>query len=345
MENNSNNNHSADPFWDFVRSFDPSGHQQQAGSGVDHSNTGPQFPAGFPFGGAGHSGPWAGAPWGAPWGASWGGPWDGPWGRRGGHGRFGHRHEARHDGNVHDADNDDLEESDMDTPSETMRDTPDGGAQAPPPPPPGAPHHSPPHHHPHHHGARGPFGPRRGRGGRCGRGGGRRGGRHGPPPPPYSGPFDFRPLMHALSGHPFAQALRDYAEQGRNGGAEARNEQQDESFTPPVDTFNTDNEYVIHVSLPGAAKEDIGVNWDGEKLNIAGVVYRPGSEDFLKTLASSERKVGMFERSIKLPPPGCDDKEEVDGFSISAKMENGILIVTVPKTEKEWTEIRKIDIE
>lgn len=127
----------------------------------------------------------------------------------------------------------------------------------------------------------------------------------------------------------------------------AAEEQADDTFTPPVDIFNTEKAFVLHVALPGANKEDVGVNWDPDRslLNVAGVVHRPGNEEFLQCLSSSERKVGMFERSIKLPPPESDDKEEVDAFGITAKMENGILIVIVPKSEKEWTEIHKIDIE
>lgn len=156
--------------------------------------------------------------------------------------------------------------------------------------------------------------------------------------------------MQALASHPLAQGFQNLAGQARSGPQDATAEpaaEQDETFVPPVDVFNTEKAYILHVSLPGAVKEDVGVNWDAEKsvLNIAGVVYRPGNEEFLKSLSSSERKIGMFERSIKLPPPETDSKDEVDGFSITAKMENGILVVTVPKAEKEWTEIHKIDIE
>ncbi|KAI0136626.1 HSP20-like chaperone [Xylariales sp. AK1849] len=156
--------------------------------------------------------------------------------------------------------------------------------------------------------------------------------------------------MHALAGHPFAQGLREYVTQARSGAEDATDErpvEQDDTFVPPIDIFNTEKAYILHISLPGAVKEDVGVNWDSDKnlLNVAGVVHRPGNEEFLQSLASSERKVGMFERSVKLPPSETDDKEEVDGFGITAKMENGILIVTVPKAEKEWTEIHKIDVE
>jgi len=102
----------------------------------------------------------------------------------------------------------------------------------------------------------------------------------------------------------------------------------------------------LHIALPGAKKEDVGVNFDADKgeLNVAGVVYRPGDEEFLKSLTQSERRVGVFERTIKIPPTG-EEKEEVDGDAIVAKMEDGVLIVTIPKVEKEWTDVKKVDID
>jgi HSP20 family protein len=123
------------------------------------------------------------------------------------------------------------------------------------------------------------------------------------------------------------------------------NDEADEKFTPPIDIFSTETAYVLHVALPGAKKEDVGVNWDAEKgeLNVAGVVYRKGDEDFLKTLSTGERKVGMFERSVKLPP-GTEEKEEVDEDGITAKLEDGVLVVTVPKVEKEWTDVKRVDV-
>jgi len=159
-----------------------------------------------------------------------------------------------------------------------------------------------------------------------------------------------------LSAHPLAQAFRSYAEQAagnatgnRSGETLVPDENENEaenSFTPPIDVFSTPTSYILHVALPGAKKEDVGVNWDAEKgiLNLAGVVYRQGDETFLKTLTQGERKVGVFERTVKLPP-GEEEKEEVDGDAITAKLEDGVLIVTVPKMEKEWTEVKRVDIE
>jgi len=166
-------------------------------------------------------------------------------------------------------------------------------------------------------------------------------------------PFDLNALVEAFAAHPIAQAFRTYAEQNGFGADGARSGEtlvpddidSESSFTPPIDVFSTETEYVLHIALPGAKKEDVGVNWDAEKgvLNVAGVVYRQGDEEFLKTLSKSERKVGVFERTVKLPP-GNEEKEEVDGDNITAKLEDGILVVSVPKIEKEWTEVKKVDI-
>ncbi|KAI2466635.1 HSP20-like chaperone [Annulohypoxylon bovei var. microspora] len=353
--NNNNNNNQPPPFWEYMQSFGPHA-SMTAGAGVDHANLGANFGHGFPFGPGQANNMWPGHD-GARWAEPWGHGWQGRHGRRGRNSFQNYQDVPRSD-----REGDDNEEDDgMESAPETMRNTPDesvnseahpppppppGGFPHPPPPPPpaGAPHHPPPPPFPHGppHGFGGFGGPQRGRGGRYGR---RGGGRHGPPPPSYNGPWDFRPVMHALAGHPFAAAFRDYMDQARDGLSGEHGEQQDNAFTPPVDVFNTEKAYILHVSLPGAKKEDISVNWDGEKVNIAGVVYRPGDEEFIKSLTSSERKIGMFERSIKLPPLGSNEKEDVDGVGITAKMENGILIVTVPKTEKEWTQVHKVDIQ
>ncbi|QSZ32628.1 hypothetical protein DSL72_002207 [Monilinia vaccinii-corymbosi] len=218
---------------------------------------------------------------------------------------------------------------------------------------------------PKHHGRHGP-GSRGGRGVRGGGRGGSHGGPHGraPPhhwggpqgnhgrhgPPPFAGPggpFDFTAIIQALSSHPIAQAFGMSTPQ-RSGetlvpeGADTEN-----SFVPPIDVFTTENAYVLHIALPGAKKEDVGVHWDAEKgiLNVAGVVYRQGDEKFLESLTKKERKVGAFERTMKLPL-NVEDKSEIDGDSITAKLEDGVLVVNVPKVEKEesWTEVKRVDI-
>ena len=128
-----------------------------------------------------------------------------------------------------------------------------------------------------------------------------------------------------------------------------------EYFTPPVDIFETANSsWVVHVAVPGAKKEDMGIHWQAERgvLAISGVVYRPGDEALQRGLVSSERKTGLFKREVRLPPPSSSPssssaptgKAEVDAKAISARLEDGVLSITVPRVEKEWTDVLKVDI-
>jgi len=131
------------------------------------------------------------------------------------------------------------------------------------------------------------------------------------------------------------------------GGDEsgAQNKQDGGDFKPEYDVFDTPESFVVHISLPGAKKEDVGVSFDAEKseLNIAGVVHRPGDEEFLKTLAMAERKVGAFERKVRLGSRASPAQVDVDG--ISAKMEDGVLRIEVPKLDSGYVDIKKVDIE
>jgi HSP20 family protein len=109
-------------------------------------------------------------------------------------------------------------------------------------------------------------------------------------------------------------------------------------FEPRADIFDTPASYVIHLSLPGAKKSDVGVDWDGEHsiLRITGVVHRPDADEaMLKQLVVDGRKRenGVFEKAIRLGTKR--DPASVDVAAITAKMSDGVLVVKVPKVEKE----------
>lgn len=202
----------------------------------------------------------------------------------------------------------------------------EAGPSEPRGPPPPFSEHAHPHGGPHAH--RGRCGGR-GRGGWGGRG---RGGPRHAGGFPYGGMGGFGAL---------AQMFQDqlFDDNGDNKDKEA------EDFKPEADVFDTAEAFVIHVSLPGAKKEDVGVSWDAEKseLSVAGVVYRPGDEEFLKTLAMDERRVGAFERKVRLGSRANPAQVDVEG--ITARMEDGVLRVEVPKLDGGYVEIRKVDIE
>lgn len=116
-------------------------------------------------------------------------------------------------------------------------------------------------------------------------------------------------------------------------------------FSPDIDVFDTTEAFYVHVSLPGANKEEVGVSWDAEKseLLIAGIISRPGDEEFLKTLTVSERSIGPFERKVELTSNG--KPAQIDVEAITAKMDNGVLTVEVPKLDNGFVDVKKIEIE
>ncbi|KAA8651968.1 hypothetical protein EYZ11_001752 [Aspergillus tanneri] len=118
-----------------------------------------------------------------------------------------------------------------------------------------------------------------------------------------------------------------------------------ENFKPDVDVYDTPDTFVINVSLSGAKKEDVGVNWDSEKFefSITGAIHRPGDEEFRKTLALDERKVGRFERKVRLG--GRANPAQIDIDAVTARMEDGILTIDVPKLDSGYAEIKKVDIQ
>jgi HSP20 family protein len=353
------------PVWAY---FDPTTHAAFADGDNDfHSGfygpPGPPgshpFGRGFPFG-EGFE-PWAGrGPWGGRGRGRWGRHWNGHRERRGG------ADGPQEDGAATDGEDvrmmgenepekekgqDKEKGNDNDAPYRDDSETLTGEEHPDPPESVPLPHRPHPHHH-HHHGPRGFRGRR---GGPCG--GGRHGMRGPPPPPPPFGPWAhgrLPPWLQALGDHPMARQLQDFVENLTRGGADNNNNNNDTDFSPPVDVFTLGEAggWVLHVALPGAKKEDVGVHWDVERrtLAVSGVVHRPGDEAFLAGLVSGERRVGLFRREVRLPPVGAGPAADagrdadVDADGITARMEDGVLVITVPAVEKEWTEVKKVDV-
>lgn len=108
------------------------------------------------------------------------------------------------------------------------------------------------------------------------------------------------------------------------------------SFSPRVDV-NEDNEnlYVI-AEVPGVDKNDIKINLVGDVLTITG---EKKSEviDEKKNYYRTERRYGSFTRSFTLPSEVVIDK-------ISAEYKEGVLNITLPKTEEAKIVEKQIEI-
>ncbi|KAK3310370.1 uncharacterized protein B0T15DRAFT_518320 [Chaetomium strumarium] len=113
----------------------------------------------------------------------------------------------------------------------------------------------------------------------------------------------------------------------------------DNSPYPSVDIFAAPSHWTLLVAVPGVKQEDVSLCWDDRSstLAIRGNVATPGGyeEEEMGRMVLGERKVGAFERAIRLPP---GEEEEgggmlVDGERMTSKLEDGVMIVTMPKTK------------
>jgi HSP20 family protein len=103
---------------------------------------------------------------------------------------------------------------------------------------------------------------------------------------------------------------------------------------PSLEVEETEGEYRVTAELPGLSQEDVEVLFDDGVLTMRGE-RRVENED--RARAFSERYYGRFERRLALD-------RNVEPDKISAIFENGLLTVTVPKSEPEKNRATRIPI-
>jgi HSP20 family protein len=90
-----------------------------------------------------------------------------------------------------------------------------------------------------------------------------------------------------------------------------------------VDVEETDQAYILRADVPGADREDITVAIDGNTVSIRANVEEQKT-DQQGNMLRAERIVGEEFRTFTLP-------QEVDDAKAEAKIENGVLVLTLPK--------------
>ena len=109
-------------------------------------------------------------------------------------------------------------------------------------------------------------------------------------------------------------------------------------WMPAVDIIEKPEALVVTAELPGIAAKDVDVSVDDGILTISGEKEeekKEGAEDSDYYLF--ERRYGSFRRSFTLP-------NAVDVDKISAEFDNGLLKVTLPKTENVKVKGKKISV-
>ena len=108
-------------------------------------------------------------------------------------------------------------------------------------------------------------------------------------------------------------------------------------WVPSVDVAETDDEIVVTVELPGVKQDDVDITVTDDILILKG---KKEEEKEIKkeNYHRVERSYGSFQRSISLPTAVRADKAK-------ATYNNGVLNVTVPKTEEAKPKQIKISVE
>lgn len=106
------------------------------------------------------------------------------------------------------------------------------------------------------------------------------------------------------------------------------------AWHPAVDMYEDNDNFIVKVDLPGLTKDDINISFDGHILSITGNRVEEAKGD--GSYWSRERFTGDFHRYVHLPM-------EVSSENLTAKFTDGVLEVTLPKTEK--SKVKKIPIE
>ena len=102
---------------------------------------------------------------------------------------------------------------------------------------------------------------------------------------------------------------------------------------PPVNLWEDESNIYVECEIPGVKRDQLDLSVVGKKLTISGERTRGGSKDVERH--RTERPDGAFSRVITLP-------REVDPDAIKARLENGVLEVTLSRSEA--TRPRKIEV-
>ena len=103
----------------------------------------------------------------------------------------------------------------------------------------------------------------------------------------------------------------------------------------PLDVKETENSYVVHADLPGMKKEDIFVDFSQDGILTVSVTKNSETEQ------KDGEKVLISERYFMKKERKLNFNNKVDGSTIKAKYENGILRLSVPKKPAKAVEAKK----
>lgn len=97
-----------------------------------------------------------------------------------------------------------------------------------------------------------------------------------------------------------------------------------EYIAPEVNIFETSEGYILEAEMPGVSKEGLEITLEGTEITITG---HRRHEELNGEVLFQESRQADYRRVFELDPA-------IDTGRISARMDQGVLTLTLPKTEK-----------
>ena len=98
------------------------------------------------------------------------------------------------------------------------------------------------------------------------------------------------------------------------------------SWTPALDVSEDKDKFTVRAEVPGMKREEIAVTIHDGLLSITGERKAEGKTEG-EAVHRQERFYGKFERTVTLPAHVAADK-------VKAQYKDGVLTITLPKTEE-----------
>jgi len=151
---------------------------------------------------------------------------------------------------------------------------------------------------------------------------------------PFSNPLRTLRRISENMDRFFDRALDDFALGRTTAGVGAL--ASGASWSPRIEAFQKDNQFIVRAELPGLKKEDVRVNVAESCITIEGE-RRHEFEENRDGVFHTERSYGSFFREIPLPDGAIGDKAE-------ATFKDGVLEVRLDAPPREVARGRSIDI-
>jgi HSP20 family molecular chaperone IbpA len=101
--------------------------------------------------------------------------------------------------------------------------------------------------------------------------------------------------------------------------------QKERHYAPNTDIFENEDAMVVVMEIPGVDREELTIHLENNTLSVEGRVNYSKYDDL--TPVYREYNIGHYSRSFSV-------SDKIDQKAISAKVEDGVLTLTLPKASE-----------